>query len=76
MPRAVTLVHIAIAIYFDLPGQIPKIRNPEKIAEKITWFADHRSVLCDMSQAAKNKAAGLTWERYGQLIANAILDLN
>lgn len=57
-------------------GFLVPIRNPEKIAEKITWFADHRSALCDMSQAAKNKAAGLTWERYGQFIANAILDLN
>jgi glycosyltransferase involved in cell wall biosynthesis len=56
-------------------GFLIPIRNPEKIAEKIAWFADHRSVLPEMSKAAKDKAAGLTWAKYGQTIAAAICNL-
>jgi glycosyltransferase involved in cell wall biosynthesis len=57
-------------------GFLVPIRSPEKIAEKIAWFADHRDALPDMSQAARKKAAELTWENYGRTIAHAILDLN
>jgi glycosyltransferase involved in cell wall biosynthesis len=54
-------------------GFLVPIRRPEVIAEKIAWFADHRSVLPEMSRSAQAMAAGLTWERYGQTIANAVL---
>jgi glycosyltransferase involved in cell wall biosynthesis len=57
-------------------GFLVPIRSPEKIAEKITWFADHRPGLGEMSRAARHKAAGLTWENYGQTIAHAVLSLN
>jgi glycosyltransferase involved in cell wall biosynthesis len=55
-------------------GFLAPIRQPDYIAEKIAWFADHRAMLSDMSRAAQAKAAGLTWEKYGQTIANAVLD--
>ena len=53
-------------------GFLVPIRNSEKIAEKIAWFADHRALLADMSRAARNKAGELTWQRYGQTIADAV----
>ena len=57
-------------------GYLVPIRSPETIAEKIAWFADHRAELSDMSRAARQKAAELTWESYGRTIANAILKPN
>jgi glycosyltransferase involved in cell wall biosynthesis len=54
-------------------GFLAPIRQPDYIAEKIAWFADHRTLLPDMSRAAQTKAAGLTWEKYGQTIVNAVL---
>jgi glycosyltransferase involved in cell wall biosynthesis len=53
-------------------GFLVPIRRADKIAEKIAWFADHRSAFPEMSLAAQAKAARLTWESYGQTIANAI----
>jgi len=50
-------------------GFLVSIRRPDQIAEKICWFADHRSKLPEMSQAARNKAGQLTWEMYGQTVA-------
>jgi glycosyltransferase involved in cell wall biosynthesis len=56
-------------------GFLVPIRRPDKIAEKIAWFADHRAELTAMSRAAQNKARQLTWEAYGKMVAQAILDL-
>ncbi|HEX9048347.1 MAG TPA: glycosyltransferase family 4 protein [Verrucomicrobiae bacterium] len=56
-------------------GFLVPIRRPDVIAEKIAWFADHRSTLPDFSRAAQKKAAELTWNGYGQTIARSILDL-
>jgi glycosyltransferase involved in cell wall biosynthesis len=56
-------------------GFLVPIRNAEKIAEKIAWFADHRAAIADMSRAAKDKAAELTWTKYGRTIAEAIRNL-
>lgn len=57
-------------------GFLVPLRSPEAIAEKIAWFADHRAELADMSEAAKRKAAELTWENYGRTVAQAVLNLN
>jgi glycosyltransferase involved in cell wall biosynthesis len=56
-----------------LTGFLIPIRDPGKIAEKIAWFADHRSAIPDMSRAARLKANQLTWEVYGQMITKTIL---
>jgi len=58
-----------------ITGFLVPIRDPVRIAEKISWFADHRSLLPDMSRAAKAKAAWLTWDKYRQTIVNAIREL-
>jgi glycosyltransferase involved in cell wall biosynthesis len=55
-------------------GFLVPIRDPAAIAEKITWFADHRSALPEMSRAAQAKAAELTWKAYGRKIVNAVLE--
>ena len=53
-------------------GFLVPIRAPEKIAEKIAWFADHRDALPVMRDAARRKAAEYTWERYGEKIIAGI----
>jgi glycosyltransferase involved in cell wall biosynthesis len=53
------------------PGQtgfLVPIRSPAAIAEKITWFADHRDSLSKMRELCEKKAAELTWKRYAQRI--------
>lgn len=47
--------------------QVP-IRAPERIAEKIEWFADHRAELEAMREHARQMAARLTWENYARKI--------
>lgn len=56
-------------------GFLVPIRRPDKIAEKISWFADNHSALSEMSRAAQKKAGQLTWETYGKTIADAIVAL-
>ena len=54
-------------------GFIVPIREPDRIAERISWFADNRSSLPEMSRAAQANAGRLTWESYGQAVMNAVL---
>ena len=56
-------------------GFLVTIRSPEKIAEKIAWFADHRTELESMRVHARAKAAACTWQRYGELIVGAVRKL-
>jgi len=48
--------------------------SPEAIAEKIDWFLQHRDKLPGMREAARAKAAKLTWAAYGDQILHAIAD--
>jgi glycosyltransferase involved in cell wall biosynthesis len=57
-------------------GFLAPIRRPDLIAEKIAWFADHRGLIPAMSHAAQKKAAQLTWEAYGRIVAGAVGNLN
>jgi glycosyltransferase involved in cell wall biosynthesis len=57
-------------------GFLVPIRRADQIAEKISWFADNRSALPEMSRAAQTKAGQLAWKMYGQTIAHAIRDLD
>jgi len=52
-------------------GEDP-IRSPEKIAEKISWLADHRDCLPEMRLAAIKKADEYPWERYTDRILSAL----
>lgn len=52
-------------------GFLVPIRAPEKIAEKIAWFADHRDLIPAMGEAAKRKAAECTWADYSDAVIRA-----
>ena len=47
---------------------------PEAIAEKIEWFLQNRDKLRGMREAARAKAAKLTWAAYGDQILHAIAE--
>lgn len=57
-----------------LTGFLVPIRRPDEIAAKISWFANNRSAIPQMSRAAQIKSSQLTWEIYGQTIAQAVLN--
>ena len=57
-------------------GFLVPIRSPEKIAEKIVWFNENRRELPAMKLAARQHAASYTWQHYGELVVNAIRELN
>jgi glycosyltransferase involved in cell wall biosynthesis len=46
--------------------------SPEIIAEKISWFMDNRKHVAEMGRKAMEKAAGYTWDAYGNKIAQSI----
>lgn len=45
-------------------GFLVPIRSPDKIAEKLTYLADHRTLLPDMSIAAQATARERSWDSY------------
>lgn len=47
---------------------------PQAIAEKLEWFLQNRDKLPGMREAARAKAAKLTWAAYGDQILHAIGD--
>ncbi len=53
-------------------GFLVPIRQPEAIAAKLAWCADHLGDLAQMGLEARLKAKQLTWARYSQKIAQAI----
>lgn len=53
-------------------GFLIPIRSPERIAETISWFADHRGALPAMREAARAKAAEYTWARYGEKVVSTV----
>lgn len=53
-------------------GFLVPMRSPQKIAEKIAYFADNRHLLDEMSNLARQKAAQITWKNYTQKILNVI----
>lgn len=55
-------------------GFLVPIRRADLIASRLTWYAENRSALPEMSRAAQVKAGELTWSKYGQTIARAILE--
>lgn len=53
-------------------GFLVPTRSPQKIAEKIAWFADNRHKLDEMSILARQKAAQITWNNYCKKMLNNI----
>ena len=48
------------------------IRSPEAIAERLTWFADHRDALAGMRRHALEKAAATSWLHYENRVLDAV----
>jgi len=55
-------------------GFIVPIRNPEQIAEKLTWCIENRDILQKMGIKAQQHAATYTWESYGNQIISGCID--
>lgn len=53
-------------------GFLVPIRQPEMLAEKFTWLAEHRELLPEMGAQAQRKAQSISWENYQQIILAAI----
>jgi glycosyltransferase involved in cell wall biosynthesis len=53
-------------------GFLVPIRAPETIAEKLNWFVGNRSRIPEMSAAARQRAAKLTWRDYGEIVVRAL----
>lgn len=56
----------------DSTGWLLPIRNPQAIAQRVAWLADNRAALPEMRNAAKRKAASITWADYTRKILTAI----
>jgi glycosyltransferase involved in cell wall biosynthesis len=56
-------------------GFLIPIRSPERIADRIEWFASNRSTVSGMGIAAQTRARELTWHAYGEQIAAATRQL-
>jgi glycosyltransferase involved in cell wall biosynthesis len=55
-------------------GFLVPIRSPQSIAEKINWFFENKNLIPAMGEKAKQHAASYTWEKYGNIISNTILN--
>lgn len=53
-------------------GFLVPIRSPESIAEKLAWLADHRELLPQMRNQARQQAQEVTWKAYQQKILSAL----
>jgi glycosyltransferase involved in cell wall biosynthesis len=54
-------------------GFVVPIRDPEKIAEKIEWFAKEQKMLPDMSRYCRKKAMQYNWSTYANSVINFCL---
>ncbi|MDR3404568.1 MAG: glycosyltransferase family 4 protein [Chthoniobacter sp.] len=53
-------------------GWLVPIRDPEALAERIAWLADHRGALPAMRAAARRMAAARSWQEYTRRILAGI----
>jgi glycosyltransferase involved in cell wall biosynthesis len=56
-------------------GYIVPIRNPEALADKITYLQKNRDILINMSAAAAVQAQKFTWDVYGDKLSTFISQL-
>ncbi len=49
-------------------GFLVPIRDPEALAEKISWCVQHKRQCAEMGSIAAERSASLTWSNYGQTI--------
>jgi glycosyltransferase involved in cell wall biosynthesis len=56
-------------------GFLVPIRSPQALAEKISWFAEHRDAIPEMGEKARKHALQYTWENYGKTIVDGITQI-
>lgn len=56
-------------------GFIVPVRDPEAIAERLTWLHDDENRRTAMALAAKRKAAACSWQRYGASMTELLRSL-
>ena len=54
-------------------GFVVPIRNPEALAERLNWIADHSDWVTDIRADVIEKARQSGWDRYTDAILSAIL---
>ena len=57
-------------------GFLVPIRSPEQIAARLAWLNQHRPELVAMKDKAAQHAAGYSWQRYGEVVVDAIRALD
>lgn len=53
-------------------GFLVPVRAADALAEKLTWFIEHREKTKEMGRKAKKHAAKYTWKKYGDDIVKAL----
>ena len=53
-------------------GFLIPIRNPEAIADRLSWFLENRSAIEGMGQKTQDQAGKYSWDAYGNGITMAI----
>jgi glycosyltransferase involved in cell wall biosynthesis len=56
-------------------GFIVPIRDPEAIAERLSWGVDHREELASMGEAAAARARRFSWERFRVALRKAYREM-
>jgi len=59
-------------IITESTGFLVPIRNPVAIAQKINWFIDNQHCITEMGENGKIHAAKYSWEKYAEIITNAL----
>ena len=56
-----------------IEGFVVRPRQPESLAERICWAAEHRAELFEMRAAARMRAEYFTWSRFRQSVLDSVL---
>ncbi len=56
-----------------IEGFVVRPRQPESLAERISWAAEHRAELFEMRTAARMRAEHFTWSRFRQSVLDSVL---
>jgi glycosyltransferase involved in cell wall biosynthesis len=56
-------------------GFIVPVRSPEAIVEKLTWLYENEDRRCAMAEAAKRKAAKMSWALFEDRVAGLVREL-
>ncbi len=55
-----------------ITGFTVPVRSPEKLAERISWCADHRNELSHMRLPCRQHAEKFTWQEYGEKLLSTM----